>query len=233
MLLTIFIAVAAISYNNFVAPKMVATWDFTNGRAPAIVGWPTDKTHNARDWWAPRYKYKQINIILPGRPNLVSDYPANVFFDRNAGQMITIQINERPVTREQALERLRSLAREWDWPWEENEYQKWVRRTDKGTTSRIGAGEHWEKKGSLRGCQHYPRGGNARSSVVCAVAGRVARSLATSVRHNEMTGEAEPGQVQLRSMTQDRRRPRFRFRMPSVENQTRSPKRHPVWGFLI
>lgn len=147
MLITCIMVFQAFSNGGFFNPKAVATWDFSQSRASSIVAWPTDKTRGARDWWAPpKHTFKRVTIVLSGRPRLVSDYPANVLLDRRGGQITKITINERPVTREQALERLRSLAKEWGWRWEEAEYQKWARSTDAGTTMSIGAGDHPNSK---------------------------------------------------------------------------------------
>jgi hypothetical protein len=136
------IIVQALTHSGFFAPDKVAVWDFTKSRAPSIVAWPTDERHNKHDWWASgNHEYKHVTIVLPDRPKLISVHPPNVFFDRKDEQIIRIKINEVPVTQQEALERLRSLAKEWGWPWEEAEYAKWTAKTTKGDNSRIGAGD--------------------------------------------------------------------------------------------
>jgi hypothetical protein len=126
-------------------PREKAVWDFAQSRASSIVGWPTDKTWSGRDWWSPHnYHYEDLTISLPNRPRLLSIAPPNVFFDRKGGQLISIQINEEPVTQVQALDRLRRLAKEWGWPWNDADYARWVKRSAQNDRSSIGAGDRWD-----------------------------------------------------------------------------------------
>ena len=86
---------------------------------------------------------ENLTISLPNRPRLLSIAAPNVFFDRKGGQLISIQINEEPVTQVQALDRLRCLAKEWGWPWNEADQTRWMKRTAQNDRSSIGAGDRW------------------------------------------------------------------------------------------
>jgi hypothetical protein len=67
----------------------------------------------------------------------------DVFFDRKAGELTLIKINEEPATLQEALARLRGLATKWNWPWNETDYARWAQRAAAGDPTRIGAGDKW------------------------------------------------------------------------------------------
>ena len=110
---------------------------------PLSVGQPT-RSGGKRDWWASsNYQYSKITIFLPSRPPIVCIDPGDVFFNRRAGQLTDIQINEDPITRNEALNKLRQLAKSWGFPWDEPAYQRWAQRANAEDPSSIGAGDKW------------------------------------------------------------------------------------------
>jgi hypothetical protein len=131
-------------HDGMLTPKRSVVWDLTNSRSPSAIQWPMDSTSASRNWWASRTReYKELTIVLASRPKLHLIAPANVFADRKSGEITVIEINEEPITQQQAIDRLHALAVEWNWPWEAPAYARWMKAADKGEFNRISAGDKW------------------------------------------------------------------------------------------